>query len=147
MNGVFRQLCALFGCLGTAVLFLVAGAAQAQENARIKLELNKLEAIDDGCRAYLVIENTGDDEYESLRLDLVLFQPDGIIGRRFAVQLAPVKPKKRSVKLFDLSGLTCDRAGSLLINDAPECKTAGGPIEDCVSRIEVSSRSNVQLMK
>jgi hypothetical protein len=127
-------------------LFWAANATRAEADA-IKLELNKLEPIAEGCRAYLVIENTATAQYDSLRLDLVMFQPDGIIGRRFAVQLAPVKANKRSVKLFDLAGLTCDLVGSFLINDALECKTAEGAVADCLTRMQVSSRSNVQLMK
>ena len=36
-------------------------------------------------------------------------QPDGVIGRRFALDLGPLKAQKRSVKMFDLD-TPCDAA-------------------------------------
>ncbi|NJM54919.1 MAG: hypothetical protein HC841_02440 [Verrucomicrobiae bacterium] len=106
---------------------------------RLTVELNKLEAYDKGCRAYVVISNPGSVAYQSVKLDLVLFQPDGIIGKRIAVDLAPLKPSKKTVKLFDLEGLACDRVASVLVNDVIDCKTDTGPVTDCFSTIVFKS--------
>lgn len=114
----------------------------------LSVELNKLETLEKGCRAYVVVVNKGDTAYRTYKLDLVLFQTDGIIGRRFALDLAPLKPNKRVVKLFDLDGIACDRIGSLLINDVLECKSDSGSADDCLARMSVSSRApNIQLSK
>ena len=139
------KLSATLAVLGAGVA-LAAAPAQAQP-ASIQVELNKLEAQQTSCRAYLVIDNQTDKSYDALKLDLVLFQTDGIIGRRFALDLAPVKSKKRSVKLFDLEGVKCDAVGSFLINDIMDCKAGSGDETGCLERLTLSTRTNVQLSK
>ena len=125
---------------------MLSAAASADPTA-LSVELNKLEPQGSGCRAYVVVQNDSATQFQTVKLDLVLFQQDGVIGRRFAIDLAPLKPQKRTVKLFDLDGLACDRIGSLLINDVVECKTADGPLDDCLAGLSVKSLTNVQLSK
>ena len=129
-----------------ASLFIGINAAEAQEGP-ITIELNKLEPQGQGCRAYFVVGNKSSTSYQALKLDLVLFRPDGVIGRRFAVELAPLRADKRSVKLFDIEGTPCDQVGSFLINDVMECKSETGPVADCLKDIGVSTLTNVQLNK
>ncbi|ODR98341.1 hypothetical protein AUC69_09600 [Methyloceanibacter superfactus] len=128
------------------MLLLGLGTAVAEEG-NIAIELNKLEAHDKDCRAYFVIDNKNDNSYETLKLDIVLFRPDGVIGQRFAVELAPLKAKKRTVKLFDVAGTACDEVGSFLINEVLECKADSGEVSDCLQDISVSSRTDNQLTK
>lgn len=129
----------------TAAATSTAPAASVASD-KIGVELNKLEALPNGCRAYVVVENKGNGSYTTLKLDLVMFQTDGVIGRRFALDLAPVKPSKTSVKLFDLDGVKCDDIGSLLVNDVLDCKSGGGE-GDCLERLAVGSRTKAQLSK
>ena len=68
----------------------------------ISIELNKLETADKGCRAYLVINNPTTTSFDAYKLELITFQPDGIIGRRFSIDLAPLLPSKRTVKIFEI---------------------------------------------
>jgi hypothetical protein len=113
----------------------------------IAIELNKLETQGSQCRAYFVITNKNGANYQELKLDLVLFKPDGVIGRRFAVDLAPLKSNKRTVKLFELADTACDDVGSLLINEVMGCRAESGPIDDCLNNIAVSSLTKAQLTK
>ena len=83
----------------------------------------------------------------AFKLDLVMFQKDGIVGRRFALDLSPVRPDKRSVKLFDLDGAQCEEIGSFLINDVMDCRTSTGPATDCLSRLKVKSLTKVEISK
>ena len=129
-----------------ATLFLGLGVATAQEGA-VSIELNKLEPQGKTCRAYIVIQNKGTNNYQELKLDIVLFRPDGVIGKRFAVDLAPLKADKRTVKLFDIEDTACEDVGSFLINDVMECKADTGPLTDCLKELTVSSRTNVELTK
>lgn len=126
---------------------LLFGLAASAEDGSVAIELNKLEPQGKQCRAYIVIENKTQTNYQELKLDIVLFRPDGVIAKRFAVDLAPLKADKRSVKLFDIEGTACDQVGSFLINDVMECKADSGPLTDCLKNITVSSRSDVQLTK
>ena len=133
--------------LGFATACLFSGAPVLADTPSISVELNKLEPNGGNCRAYLVVNNESKTGLKAFKLDLVLFQNDGVIGRRFAVDLAPLRPSKRSVKLFDIDGTSCDSVGSLLINDVLECEAESGQIDDCLAAISVSSLSPVKLTK
>lgn len=119
----------------------------SQTSSGVHVELNKLEASDKGCRAYMVIDNPGENSYQSFKIDLVLFQTDGVIGKRFSIDLAPLKPKKKSVKLFEIDSVHCDKIGSFLVNDVMECKADSGPISNCLENLKASTLTNVQLSK
>lgn len=95
----------------------------------------------------MVVNNPGETTYQSFKIDLVLFQTDGVIGKRFSIDLAPLKPRKKSVKLFEIDGIQCDKVGSLLINDVMECKADGGPVSGCLDSLKTSTLTNVQLSK
>lgn len=133
--------------LGFAVACLSSSAPVLADTPSVSVELNKLEPNGDSCRAYLVVNNESKTGLKAFKLDLVLFQNDGVIGRRFAVDLAPLRPSKRSVKLFDIDGTSCDSVGSFLINDVLECEAESGQIDDCLAAISASSLSQVKLTK
>lgn len=118
-----------------------------QTSSGVHVELNKLEASDKGCRAYMVIDNAGESSFQSFKIDLVLFQTDGVIGKRFSIDLAPLKPKKKTVKLFEIDGVHCDKIGSFLVNDVMECKADSGPLSNCLENLKASTLTNVQLSK
>ena len=122
-------------------------AAPQTQTLATTLELNKLETYDKGCRAYMVVNNPTDVAYQAFKLDLVLFQSDGVIGRRFALDLAPLKAQKKAVKLFELDGIACDKIGSFLINDVMDCKADNVPAENCLQRLTTSTLTTVQLSK
>jgi hypothetical protein len=126
---------------------LLGPAAIAAEQVSIKLELNKLEPQGSQCAAYFVITNTSSANYQEFKLDLVLFRPDGVIGHRFAIDLAPLKANKRTVKLFELADTACDEVGSILINESIGCKSDSGPAADCLDDTAVSSLTKVPLTK
>lgn len=146
---MIRQSYARGRALGFLVLAgLSFGALPAvAEPKALTVELNKLEPQGTGCRAYVLVNNEDDTAYETFKLDLVLFQQDGVIGRRFAMDLAPLKAKKRTVKLFDLDNMACDKIGSFLINDVVECKSTTGPVENCLAGMTVKSLTSVELSK
>lgn len=135
----------------TAAVATIASAASAQsgepQQNEISVELNKLEPLEKGCRAYIVVANGSETAYQSFKLDLVLFGSDGIIAKRFALDLAPLKASKRIVKLFDLDGVACDGVGNLLINDVLECRSDTADVPDCLARMKVSSLTKAQLSK
>jgi hypothetical protein len=142
--GRVAMACVMLGLLPASA----AGQAETPPAAgNIAIELNKLEPQAGQCRAYFVVTNKNATNYQELKLDLVLFRADGVIGRRFAVDLGPLKSSKRSVKLFELADTACDDVGSFLINEVMECRGDSGPVADCLNDISVSSLTKAQLTK
>lgn len=138
-------------CRGNATALAVfacsAGAAFAADAPALSVELNKLEPYEKGCRAYVVMNNPGEQAYQSFKADLVLFQQDGVITRRFLVDLGPLRAAKKTVKLFDIEGLACEKIASVLVNDITECKSDGAAITDCLAKITLSSVAGAPLSK
>jgi len=135
-------------CLGSGLAAQEAPSAQPETGGEgVTVELNKLEPSDKGCRAYIVVSNPTGASYDAYKLDLVLFQTDGVIGRRLALDLAPVRADKRTVKLFDLEGTQCDTIGNFLVNDVLDCKTASGPASNCLANLKVKSLTKAEISK
>lgn len=151
---IINRFLALSAMAAIAMLPAFAGPAFAQNPApaaaatpaAVALELNKLESTEKGCRAVLVIQNQSDTTYQTLKLELVMFE-GGVFTRRIAVDLAPIRAQKRSVKLFELDGIACDKITELLINDVMDCKTDAGAVDTCLQRLSVSSLTNTKLSK
>lgn len=129
-----------------AVPVVAQVAAPATASAGVSLELNKLETTEKGCRAVVVVNNQTDTAYQTLKLELVMFE-GGVFTRRIAVDLAPVRPQKRSVKLFEIDNIACDKITELLINDVMDCKTDAGAVDSCLQRLSVSSLASAKLSK
>lgn len=135
-------------CAGLVLAFGSAVAeAQSESGTPISVELNKLESIDTGCRIYVVVNNETDAEFDTLKLDLVLFKTDGIVDQRFFVDLAPLRKQKRIVKLFELGKVKCEDIGSFLVNDVVECRSGTEAVDNCLARLDVTSRATAKLSK
>jgi hypothetical protein len=134
-------------CSAVLAASLLACALPALAAESVRVELNKLEPQDGACRAYLVFENQTGQSFSGLSLDLVMFDQEGIIAKRLAVNAAPLPAAKTSVKLFDIDGLACADIGRILINDAIDCADENGDVPNCVTLIEPSARGDVAFEK
>ncbi len=130
---------------GLAVAAATSSAAETDH--RIEVELNKLEPAEDACRPYLVFRNQGVVPLQSLAMELVLFDTDGFILRHFSLEAAPLDAGKTSVKLFEIPDLQCDAIGRILLNHVNACAGADGALDDCMARIQLSSRLPVNFFK
>lgn len=142
-EGILSRLAGLL----LVLVFGFAVPAQAEETAPLKIELNKLEPQGGACRAYLVLENGSDSAFAELKLDMVMFDSDGVVSRRLAVQAAPLPAGKTSLKVFDIRDLPCDRLGRVLLNDVMACGDQSGPRGDCLALIEATARAPLSLIK
>ena len=125
----------------------IASSSLAAEGDPLHIELNRLEQHGDGCRVHLVLENPAPRAYTSYRLDLVIFDAEGVIARRLALETAPLRANKTMVKEFELTGLPCKGVGRLLLNDVSACASPAGDLDDCVAATRVSSRNAVSFVK
>ncbi|UTW50600.1 Tat pathway signal sequence domain protein [bacterium SCSIO 12827] len=127
-------------------MIAVAGPARAADG-RIGVELNKLEPLASACRAYLVLTNKAGMAFRDLKLDLVIFDTDGIVARRVAVQGGPIPDGKTSLKVFDIDGVQCPKISRFLLNGVMTCDTQDGKPGDCVGLIDTTSRAAASLIK
>ncbi|MCG8544912.1 MAG: Tat pathway signal sequence domain protein [Alphaproteobacteria bacterium] len=136
----------LLHCLVLALLFFGGMSVQAGDS-NVRIELNKLEPQGDACRAYLVLQNGTDSAFASLKLDLVMFDTDGVVAKRLAVETAPLPAGKTSLKVFDMKALACERVGRLLLNTIMKCADASGDRENCLDSIATAARGSVPFIK
>lgn len=123
-------------------------ASQGTDGAAIRVELNRAEPIDDGCRLSFVIENRTPEAFESMQWDLYFFDRDGLITGRMAAEVAPLRAGKTSVKQFDVPGIGCNSLGRVLVNDVLRCESADGQAKiDCLGLTLPSSRADIQLIR
>ena len=135
------------GVLSVVLLLcvLMGGAAKAQEEELARLELNATENADNRCRMTFLIENKSARNIDGLKLDLAMFNPEGVIQRRMIIEMGPVRSKRTNVRTF-LSDGDCTQLGSILVNDVSAC--APGEPAACMDGLALSSRvKNVRLYK
>ena len=123
------------------------GAAACEQADLIRVELNRLEPAGDACRPNLVLVNGTDLTLSEFRLDMVMFDTDGIVADRLAVDASPLSPGKTSLIVFEVPAMACDGIGRVLINAVIAC--AGGPDDPggCLGLREPRSRTDVALFK
>lgn len=128
-------------------LSTMLGTAAIAEDGKVGVELNKTEDQAGGCRLYFVLDNGIPAAFDIYKLDLVMFGTDGVIARRLAVEVGPLRPTKTSVKLFDVAGLACTGIGSVLVNDVLSCKSGADEQANCIDKVSVASRAKITLTK
>jgi hypothetical protein len=116
---------------------LLSVAARAAEPS-ISVELNIAEAAEQRCRLTFVIANKGERLMESLKLDLALFNPEGLVQRRMVTEMAPVRPAKTVVRTFAVDG-ECAQISAVLVNEVAAC--VPGTPDSCLDDITLSSRA------
>ena len=136
----------MFACVYTIMLTLLCAGEVDAANG-ISIELNKVEPNNGLCRVYLVISNMSENSFSEFELDIVMFGTDGIISKRLAVNLAPLRPNKTAVSLFDIPDLGCADIGRVLINDVISCQDNDGERADCIDLIDASSQSSISMVK
>jgi hypothetical protein len=120
---------------------------RAQEAPSLGIELNKLEDSAEGCRSVFVFDNRTGHELNRFRVDLILFDPEGVYSKQLLLDMAPLHADKKTVTSFLLDGEPCKEVGSVLVNDVPWCANGSGNRVDCVKMLKVDSLAEVPLQK
>jgi hypothetical protein len=129
-----------------AVSMLANTPAYAAEQT-IHVELNKTETKGDACRVYMIVGNESGRALETLKLDLVLFDTDGVVAKRLAVETAPLPIGKTGLKIFDIADMACPTLGRMLLNDVLACADANGPVANCLSYITPTAKGDLTFIK
>jgi len=137
------QQCLIGAACATFPMFL-SPASSAYAAEPLSIELNTIEPLQEKCRLTFLMANPAPSAVDSLKADTAVFGKDGVIKNRLVIEFGPLKPKKTSIRAFDLDA-GCDSLGSLLINDVIACQPEA--LGDCLARLELSSRTPVKLFK
>ena len=117
------------------LVVLVPALAHAEDVAR--LELNALEKNNNRCVMTFVISNKTAQPFETFKLELALFNTEGVIIRNVGAEFGPLRSKGTVVRRFPTDG-DCAQIGSLLVNDVTACT----PLQPaaCIEGLDLSSR-------
>jgi hypothetical protein len=124
-------------CRTVVLLQLLLPALARGAEPTLLVELNAAENVEARCRMTFVIENMKDAVIDSLRLDLVVFNREGILHRRNVVEFGPMRGSKTNVRNYTVDG-NCDQIGSILVNDITACTP--GDAGACLDGLALSTR-------
>jgi hypothetical protein len=142
-TGRRRRACTLGATLGLAALAQPLAAAEPE----LLIELNKLEDTEQGCRSLFLFDNATGHELNRFRVDLILFDQEGVYAKQLLLDMAPLSEDKKVLTSFLLADEPCASIGSILVNDLPLCENGSGAELDCVPLLKVESRTDVPLEK
>ena len=125
-------------------LIVVPSLAVHAADHDVNVELNTFESTEKECRLTFVIENKG-AAFDSLRLDLVVFNTESVVYRRMITEMGPVRAGRTMVKTFAIE-TKCAQIGGILVNDIAAC-VPGDP-NTCLDGLTLTSRiKGVRLYK
>ncbi|MHA7777326.1 hypothetical protein [Roseibium sp. M-1] len=126
-------------CLG-------ATAVGAQPAGTISIQLNGAETVGDACRLTFVIRNELASPVNALGLDLVMFdKSDGVSGYA-AIDFGDLPAGKTRVRQYDVAKGDCSGISRVLLNEVRACEIEGSPSEDCLPKLQISARSEIDFI-
>ena len=148
MKRFFTQFLAFVALLLSPMLFFWPSlSVKAEAGGFIGIELNKAEDTEQGCRPLFLFDNRSDHQLNKFQIELVLFDEEGVYSRQVLLDMAPLYKDKKVIASFLMKDLPCSDIGSILINALPSCANSTGGEIDCLSMLEVGSRSSIPLEK
>ena len=133
-----------------ATLFLAmalgASGISAQSPEMSSIQLNTAESAGDACRLTFVIQNQMQTSVEALGLDLVMFdQSEGVSGYA-AVDFGSMPPGKTVVRQYDVGKGECSGISRVLLNEVRACQVDSGPLPNCLTKLQITSRSEIDFI-
>ncbi|MCB1423865.1 MAG: hypothetical protein KDJ69_15680 [Nitratireductor sp.] len=139
-------MCALL--VGLSVkLCLPHGKAHAQEAGKtpqLSIELNRLEQLKEACRATFVLSNGLQAGISEIALELVLFNPSGLVEQMRSFDFGEVVAGKTVVRRFDLNGTDCAEISRILINSVSKCAGDGLDAGKCSGMLVTANRAGIE---
>lgn len=121
--------------------------ARAQENggthARLHVDLNKVETVDEGCRSFFLFRNDTDMTLTGFEMSLAVLDQGGVISRLLTINAAPLPARRTTLKLFDIPDMDCDSIGEVILHDIATCEAEAGAEPACFNLLALSSRSGI----
>jgi len=132
-----------------AAVLVLAGATPAlaqPAEAPLMLELNGARDVNGACRLTFVAQNTTGSDIEKLVFETVVIDTSGSVVRFSLFDFRELPQNRPRVRQFDLTSMSCDSLGQMLINGANTCIVAGADSPLCQRALSLSSRIDVELL-
>ena len=135
----------IFRVIGLLAVVVPAAAEDSPVKETVRIELNTAQPAENRCRLNFVLENKLSTNIGELKLDLVFFNPEGIIHLRTVFEMGPLPAGRTRVRTWPID-TTCAQIGSVLVNDISPC--VPDKPDACFEGLQLSSKvPNVRLYK
>ena len=115
----------------------VATPAAAQDGGAVRLDLNRLDPVEDACRLTFVADNTLPD-LSALTLEMVLFDQAGRVAALTLFDFGTLPAGARRVRQFDVAAQDCAGIAQVLVNGVASCTGDGVETATCAQALRVS---------
>lgn len=128
-------------------LAIVAWPARSETSAqaRLSLDLNAIEQIDQACRLVFVATNATGKSITEMTLETVLFDGNGKVTRFTLFDFKALPKDKTRVRQFDLPDTQCTAVSRILINGAASCKGEALTGSECIDQLDVKSSTKTEI--
>ena len=131
------------GMISLALAVPLCGAAFAQADGKLGLELSALQPSDKGCRLTFLVKNDTGAEISRAAFEIALFATDGIVDRLTVLEFKGLPVGRSKVSRFELAGVDCSKVGRVLINAVTACEGAGLTPQLCETKLAPTSKTGI----
>lgn len=127
------------------LLSILASVASAQDSAEetISLELNRISASPEGgCQVVFFGKNGLASDLDAVSWRLAVLDADGIFENLLALPLGRLPAGKRRIVQYNLPS-ACEDLSEIVVNDVATCEIGGAKSDLCLSRLTVTSRTDI----
>lgn len=126
------------------LLCLSGYAAFAQETEQeapsFMVELNNLQATEEGCLISFLVENRLGFDLDNTSFEMVFFDQNNFVDQLIVLDFNGFKQNKLKVRQFNLPETQCSNIGQILVNDIPTCEGEGVDPASCSAFLDTKSR-------
>lgn len=115
-------------------------------DAALTVELNTVTPLNAGCRLTFMATNAMPADIGKLVLETVLLTTEGTVDRLTLFDMQDLPANRPRVRQFDVPNLTCNALGKVLINGVGTCDGDGLDPTTCAGRLELTSRTDVEIL-
>ena len=130
-------------------LSLGAGTTLAQEAnpaPGIAIELSATQDEGTGCRISFLIQNQHPSDITRAVYETVLFGTQGQVVRMALLDFQDLPASRPRVRQFQIADMSCALISRVLINGAQRCQAPGLADTVCVQPLELSTRTDIELI-
>ncbi len=116
--------------------------AQSATDARLSLDLNRVDQLDGTCRFTFLAENQLGQDIPAFTVETVVIDAEGVVDRLTLFEFGALPDGVPRVRQFDVPDLACDAVGRILVNGIADC----GGVQNCADGLSLTSRTAIDVL-